>query len=99
MAGYMEREDWLQLSIEANNREALGDKLFAKNIQGMATYLPGEEVPNYQLFHPAAGDPLTVYSNSTSITGNMPLSDILKPGQGCIIWVACTKHYNTDWDH
>lgn len=99
VAGYMEREDWLQLSIEANNRQALGDNLFANNIQGMATYLPGVEVPNYQLFHPAAGDALTVYSNSTSITGNMPLSDILKPGQGCIIWAACTKHYNADWDH
>ncbi|MFE8070094.1 hypothetical protein QQM79_03460 [Marinobacteraceae bacterium S3BR75-40.1] len=96
VAGYMERDDWLQLSIQSNKNSKLS-KLFAAQIEGMTTWLPGAEIPNYQFFHPAAGDPIKVYKNSTTIRDNMPLSNILEKDQGRISWVACTQYYNMDW--
>lgn len=104
VAGYIERDDWLQLGIETNRREAIAlangleKEAFAENIKGMVTWLPGKEIPNYQLFHPGAGSkPIKIYENSTTIQSNMPLSNILKENQGCINWAACTINYDANW--
>ncbi|WP_033416126.1 hypothetical protein [Hahella ganghwensis] len=65
----------------------------------MTTWLPGAEIPNYQFFHPAAGKPITIHNNSTTIRDNMPVSDILTPNQGCVNWAACTEYLDIEWNN
>ncbi|MEJ8295339.1 putative adhesin, partial [Delftia tsuruhatensis] len=82
---YMERGDWNGLANLAKF-----DKRIANDIEGMATYLPGAEVPNYTLTAPSL-PALNIYQNSTSVEFKTPLVRLLQRNMGCVQWAACTE--------
>jgi hypothetical protein len=81
---YIEKGDWEGLANLARR-----DPRVAKDLDGMATWLPGAKVPAYTLFEPDAG--INLFSNSHSVRRPTPLQEILEPGLGCIQWAACTN--------
>jgi len=52
-------------------------------------YQPGEAIPNYTLKAP---DRLRVSSESMVVEDATPLSDLLEPGQGFLVWAACSEY-------
>jgi len=60
-----------------------------RDIIGMASYLPGSEIPAYTLFRP--DEKLIIFQNSHSVSSPTNLNQILKPNMGCVQWAACTE--------
>ncbi|TDR38772.1 RHS repeat-associated protein [Tahibacter aquaticus] len=92
-AQMMEAGDW-----DGLRELAQADKMIEAQVSGMRTLLPGSEVPDYVLMHPGQHTrrrevlaPLTIMENSITVKEPTHLSEILKPGQGCVIWAACTR--------
>ncbi|WP_432000181.1 WXG100 family type VII secretion target [Streptomyces sioyaensis] len=58
------------------------------------TFEAGEKIPNYTLAPPEAkgAGGFTVYENSTTVSAEARLSDLLKPGMGDTHWAACREH-------
>ncbi|WP_157496560.1 putative adhesin [Hahella ganghwensis] len=82
---YIENGDWVGLGNAARNNERV-----ARDIEGMATWLPGAEIPNYTLSKPTD---LNIYSRSTSTAKATNLDKILSPDMGCVDWAACTAFF------
>ncbi|WP_244245639.1 RHS repeat domain-containing protein [Pseudomonas aeruginosa] len=83
---FIELGDWVGLAQAAKINPRL-----AGDIEGMATYLPRAEIPNYTLSAPTARGPaLHIYGNSTTVEFSTPLEKLLQPGMGCVQWAACT---------
>ncbi|MBB5020575.1 hypothetical protein HNQ59_003896 [Chitinivorax tropicus] len=82
---YMERGDWEGLS-----KLARSDERIASDINGMATYLPGSQIPNYTLTAPTL-PALNIYQNSISVEFKTPLIQLLQKNIGCVQWAACTE--------
>lgn len=83
---FIELGDWAGLAQAAKINPRL-----AGDIEGMATYLPRAEIPNYTPSAPAARGPaLHIYGNSTTVEFSTPLEKLLQPGMGCVQWAACT---------
>jgi hypothetical protein len=79
---YIEAGDWDGLAMAAQRNPRI-----ANDIEGMATYLPGAEVPNYTLRAPSR---LTILQNSATVESRTYLDSLLKPNMGCVQWAACT---------
>lgn len=79
---YIEAGDWEGLA-----RAAQRNPRIASDIDGMATYLPGAEIPNYTLSAPSR---LTILQNSATVESRGSLDSLLKPDIGCVQWAACT---------
>jgi filamentous hemagglutinin len=82
----IERGDWDALASAARRNPRI-----ANDIEGMTTWLPGAEVPNYTLAAPSGQGGLTIYKNSTTVEFKTPLSDLLDQDMGCVQWAACTE--------
>ncbi|HIE1880352.1 TPA: putative adhesin, partial [Pseudomonas aeruginosa] len=83
---FIELGDWAGLAQTAKINPRL-----AGDIEGMATYLPRAEIPNYTPSAPTARGPaLHIYGNSTAVEFSTPLEKLLQPGMGCVQWAACT---------
>lgn len=83
---FIELGDWAGLAQAAKINPRL-----AGDIEGMATYLPRAEIPNYTLSAPAARGPaLHIDGNSTTVEFSTPLEKLLQFGMGCVQWAACT---------
>ncbi|HBZ29200.1 MAG TPA: hypothetical protein DEO56_01155 [Nitrosomonas nitrosa] len=79
--------------IEAGNWKAIAKAYrtksdIATDIEGMATYLPGSQVPNYTLSRPT--EELRIYRNSSTFESDKSLNQLLRPNMGCVQWAACT---------
>ena len=61
----------------------------ARDIEGMASWLFGSEVPSYTLFAP--DKQITLFSKSQSVYKPTLLKDILEPNMGSVQWAACTE--------
>ena len=66
----------------------MGDLSAASALEGSTTYLPGAEIPNL-LLRPLTEMP--TLSNSMTVTVDIPLSQLLKPGTGNVCWAACRQ--------
>ncbi len=82
---YIEAGDWDGLAKAASQNPRI-----AKDIEGMATWLPGSTVPNYRLRAPT-NPPLQILQNSTSVNSSTFLVQLLKQNMGCVQWAACTQ--------
>jgi hypothetical protein len=80
---FIEAGDWDGLA-----KAAAQNPRIANDIEGMASYLPGAKVPNYQLSAPT-NPPLIILENSTSVQTGTYLDQLLKPQMGCVQWAAC----------
>jgi RHS repeat-associated protein len=60
------------------------------DMEGMATWLPGEKVLNYTLRSPAGPRPMTIFRNSSTVENPTMLCSLLKPNMGEVQWAACT---------
>jgi filamentous hemagglutinin len=81
---YIERGDWQGLAALASR-----DPRVARDIEGMASWLPGSEIPSYTLFAP--DKKITLFSNSHSVYKPTLLKEIIEPNMGCIQWAVCTE--------
>jgi hypothetical protein len=72
-------------------------RYLADTTTGAVTYLPGPEIPNYQLIPPNyfPNQPVNPLSNSTVVDTPTPLSQLLQPNAGCVNWAACTTVYGS----
>ncbi len=84
---FIENGDWSGLARAATTNERI-----ANDIEGMATWLPGSEVPNYTLTKPSG---LNIYSRSTSTKLPETLDDLLSSNMGCVNWAACTVYIDS----
>lgn len=82
----IERGDWNALAAAARR-----DSRVAQDIEGMTTWLPGAEIPNYILSAPI-NPPLTILQNSSTVESRTALSTLVKPNMGCVQWAACTEY-------
>lgn len=81
-------EDWFELAEMARD-----DVRVAEQIEGMTTWLSGVKVPNYSLSSPGPtrrSSAIAIHENSTTVGHVMPMSKLLAPGMGGLVWVACT---------
>ena len=56
---------------------------------GARSYLPGSVVPNYTLYPPTWGNPISIMGNPTTVAAPANLSTLLQPGMGNVSWAAC----------
>lgn len=85
--GFIERGDWDGLAAAARTNPRI-----ARDVEGLATYLPGASVPNYTLKAPTNRSPaLRIYSRSTTVEDATPLSQLLDAHMGPCEWAACTE--------
>lgn len=78
---FIELGDWVGLAQAAKINPRL-----AGDIEGMATYLPRAEIPNYTLSAPTARGPaLHIYGNSTTVEFSTPWKNCYSLG-----WDACS---------
>lgn len=78
--------------IEAGKWEVIAkrypnDMRLRNDMEGMATYIGGAEVPNYALRAPSG---LHILRNSSTVENRTLLCDLLKPNMGNVQWAACT---------
>lgn len=78
----MERGDWDGLFEAARH-----DPRVADDLVGMASHLPGAEVPDYTRKAPNG---LTISRESISVEDATPLSGLLRAHPGRRVWAACT---------
>ena len=81
---YIEAGDWEGLAKAAQRNPRI-----ANDIEGMATHLPGAEVPNYTLSAPSR---LKILQESTTVESRTHLDSLLKADSGCVEWAACTAY-------
>jgi hypothetical protein len=61
----------------------------AEQILGAETYLSGSMVPNYTLFPPWMGEPITIMGNPLTVSAPTTLSGLLNSNMGNVWWAAC----------
>ena len=59
---------------------------FVDEMDGALTYLPGSQIPNLELSPPTG---LNIQGNPTTVTTPTPLSQLIQPNMGNVIWAAC----------
>lgn len=81
--------DWMELA-----ELAAQDVRIAEQTEGMVTWLSGTEIPNFLLDTPGANavsNALPIHENSTTVGHRMPLSRLLAPYMGSIVWASCVN--------
>lgn len=91
-AQLMARGNW-----EALDRLAKHDPVIAEQTRDMKLYQSGDWMPDFTIMHPGEHvrrsgtlPPLVIMENSVTVGWDTPLSNMLKPNQGCVVLATCT---------
>ncbi len=84
-----EIDDEIAFLIEAGQYKKAMDNLYSTWVDPIV-YGPGSTAPNYVIDIP---NDLQIHTNSITVGDPTNLSDIIKPGMGCVDLAICTVHH------
>ncbi|MBL1079202.1 RHS repeat protein [Nocardia sp. 2] len=72
--------------------DALGNRIETDNPKPVATFNPGDKIPDYYLLPPTAPmTPLNIMGSPVTVTGPTRLSELLRSNMGSTHWAACRE--------